>query len=160
MAATLTIAALLPTNFLILMGGILAARAADPANHLFHTDAEIAALNYLNVNALPDSIVLSDFDTGNYLPARASVRTVIGHGPETIRLEEKREQVRRFFDGEMTAEEQRAMLKLYQVRYIIFPAGRSGPPSPDYHEVWNQSGYFIYEVNPQLLWQPSRLFDQ
>lgn len=147
MAVASVLLLLLPTNMLLLLSGLLAAQSPNPANRLFHRPAEIAALDYLNANAPADSIVLSDFDTGNYLPARTSLRVVIGHGPETIRLDEKREQVRRFFDGQLSAQEQRALLRLYKVRYIIFPSGRSGPPSPDYRQVWSEGGYFVYEVN-------------
>jgi hypothetical protein len=137
----------LPTNALVLLSGTLAAQLPNPTNRLFHRPAEMAAMDYLNANAPADSIVLTDFNTGNYLPARTSLRVVIGHGPETIRLDEKREQVRRFFDGEMSAEEQQALLRMYNVRYIIFPAGHSGPPSPYYAQVWGEGGYFVYEVN-------------
>jgi hypothetical protein len=147
LAMLIVLLLVLPTNMLLLLSGIVAAQAPNPANRLFHRPAEMAAMDYLNANAPAGSIVLTDFDTGNYLPARTSLRVVIGHGPETIRLGEKREQVRRFFDGDMSAEEQRALLRLYNVQYIIFPAGRSGPPSPDYRQVWSEGGYYVYAVN-------------
>jgi len=100
---------------------ILATQWRDPANRLFHTEEEIAALDWLNAHAADDAIVLSEFDTGNYLPVRTSLRAFIGHGPETIRLDMKREQARRFFAGAMNADEQRSLFDTYRIRYIIFP---------------------------------------
>jgi hypothetical protein len=140
----------LPTSLLLLFSGTLATQDRDPGNRLFHTDSEIAALDWLNQNAVPGSVVLSNFATGNYLPARTSLRAFIGHGPETIGLPEKQQQVTRLLAGQMPAEEQWGLFERYSIHYVI-----AGPVS-DLTEntvssmlslVYNRGGYRIFEVN-------------
>jgi len=154
-AVALVIALTLPTSFLLIFSGMLAVQQASPNNRLFHTEAEIAALDWLNTHAPPDSIVLSDVDTGNYIPARTSLRSYIGHGPETICLDAKppacsvgkRDLVRRLFAGDMSAAERRALFDTNRIRYVIFPQGSSNTaPIPELTEIYNANGYVIYRV--------------
>src|SRR5262249_12411256 len=145
-AVILVLALTLPTTLILLLSGLPATQSRNPANRLFHTDAEIGALDWLNTHAPADSIVLSTIETGNYLPARTSLRAVIGHGPETIKLDMKQPQVQRFFAGDMSPEERRMLFDTYNVRYVIFPQGRNSPPSPDLKLIYDQDGYYIYEV--------------
>ena len=77
---------------------------------LFRPATETAALNWLNVHAAPGAVVLSAFDSGNVLPAFTHLRPFVGHGPETIAAEEKRELAAAFFRGELSAEEQAVLL--------------------------------------------------
>jgi hypothetical protein len=155
--AALTVLALtLPTTLLLLLSGVGAVQWYDPANHLFHTSVEIAALDWLNTHVPADSVVLSDFDTGNTIPARASLRVFIGHSPETICLDmlpgstctvSKRELVSRLFAGQMSADERRSLFSAYGIRYIIFPQGRADVNSPDLSLIYDDNDYHIYEVN-------------
>ncbi len=145
-AATATILLTVPTTFLLLISGIAAVQWRDPANRLYHSTAEIDALDWLNTHAPADAIALTDFATGNYLPARTSLRVVIGHGPETIHLEYKQEQAKWFFAGQMTAEERRSLFDTYRIRYIIYPQGRSAGGTSDLSLVYDENGYHIYQV--------------
>jgi hypothetical protein len=135
-----------PTTLILLFGGLLASRWHDPANRLFHAENEIAALDWLNTHGAADSIVLSDFNTGNYVPARTSMRAMIGHGPETIGLEGKLAQAQTFFAGQMSADERRSFLLAYRIRYVIFPGGQAATPAADLRLVYDQDSYKIYEV--------------
>lgn len=88
---------LVAADLLLVGGGAL--RAAHPEWPTFHPADDRAALGWLQANAPPGSIVLAEGETGSYLPAYASVRTVVGHGPETIDGERKRAVVDAFFLG-------------------------------------------------------------
>jgi hypothetical protein len=150
---------LLPSTLLLLGGGIALAAKPDPASPVFYSTAEIAALDWLNTHALPDSVVLCRFDDrsgagqqlGNYLPVRTSLRAYIGHGPETLNLDEKRRQVDRFLAGEMSADEARSLLageagKTDPIRYVIAQDSDKVQEYADLHQIYERDGYTIYEV--------------
>jgi hypothetical protein len=85
---------------------------------LFHPRDELAVMDSLNAIVPRDSVVLSLKETGNYLPARADVKTYVGHGPETIKSAEKEELAERFFAGELDTDSRRALLT--EVDYVFF----------------------------------------
>jgi len=78
-------ALLLPSSLFLLFGA--AARAVEPAEPAFLPVEQVNAYHYLADKAEPGDLVLSDFTTGNSLPAWAPVRVVLGHGPESINLD-------------------------------------------------------------------------
>jgi len=136
----------LASTLMLALGTALTARTPDPGNVLFHSTAEIAALDWLNTHAEPDSVVLCSFFVGNYLPARTSLRAFIGHGPETLRLGEKTQLVDRFFAGQMSADERRALFDANHIRYIIVEPGMRAPDAPELSVLYNQDGYMVYEA--------------
>ncbi len=140
-----------PTTILLLLIGLLAATRLAPP--LFHTDGEIAALDWLNGYATRDSVVLSSAPTGNYLPARTNLRAYVGHGPETIRFDEKRALSNEFFGGA------RSLAELQNppqdpIRYIFYGPNEAKGHSPENVARWSaglkpiytQGDYTIYEV--------------
>jgi hypothetical protein len=112
---------------------------------LFHTSGEIAALDWLNIHATPDTLVLSTMDISNYLPARTSLRAYIGHGPETINLGAKRALVDSFLAGKMTEDQQQTFLQDNFIRYVIVPPGIGPLTVPGLTEIYEGDGYLIYE---------------
>lgn len=141
----------LPTTVLLLLSGVLA--ATHPGSPLFHPGGEVAALDWLNTHAAPDSVVLSSAPIGNYLPARANLRTYVGHGPETINFDEKRTLSARFFGGERT------LIQLQNssqdpIRYVFYgPQEMKGQTpqsavrwSAGLKQIYAQGDYTIYEV--------------
>ena len=89
------------TNVLLVGGGCLASRG-QPAP-VYRDAAEAAALDWLAGQVVSDDVVLTAYETGNYLPARAWARVFMGHGPETVHFGEKKALVARFFDGRCLA---------------------------------------------------------
>ncbi|MGH2627026.1 MAG: hypothetical protein ACRDHY_10290, partial [Anaerolineales bacterium] len=85
----------LPSTVLLVFGGL--STAARPAQPAFYPAAEARAADWLRSTATGDEVVLSSYPVGNRLPARAPVRVVIGHGPETANLDTLRPAVGRFF---------------------------------------------------------------
>ncbi|MFN2112247.1 MAG: hypothetical protein ACK2TT_03945 [Anaerolineales bacterium] len=80
--AKILTAFLLPTSLFLWIGGI--SLASKPAEPVFVPGPEVLAYQYLSAHAPVGSLVLSDFGTGNRIPAWAPVRVVLGHGPETV----------------------------------------------------------------------------
>jgi hypothetical protein len=78
--------------------------AHDP--QYFLTSGEWAAMNWMEKSLPKDAVVLASPDTGIFIPAWAGQRVVYGHPCETIRADERRQQVTAFWSGEMSPEEQ------------------------------------------------------
>jgi hypothetical protein len=142
---------MLPTNF-ILMTGSSAWMFTRPAP-IFRDTAEIAALDWLAERALSDDIVLTAYETGNYLPVRAVARVFWGHGLETVDADEKERLVTRFFDIETDDVWRRQLLTGYGVDYVFWgPVERAlGGFEPGQAEyltlVYDVAGYAVFEVN-------------
>lgn len=86
----------LPTNLLILLGGMQAARSQEPALYL-STD-ETAAYDWLDEQAASETLVLAPEAYGLRLPAYTSQRVWYGHPFETVQAEQHRAELEAFFD--------------------------------------------------------------
>ncbi len=116
--ATVAVGALSTLSNVLLLLGFVVIVAGRPAT-VFNQRAVLDAIDWLDVHAPPDSVVLAAYDTGNLLPARAVVRSFVGHGPESVQAEAKKAQVKAFFGDTMTDEERIALLETYQVGYVF-----------------------------------------
>jgi hypothetical protein len=86
----------------------------------YHASDELAALDWLNANASPDSVALAaDPITANYLPARTALRGYYGHPIETLDVRRKQASARRFFAGEMDAAERCAFLTESRIGHVL-----------------------------------------
>lgn len=143
------------TPLMLVFGGTMAALARSEP--IFHSASEVAALDWLDAHAPPDALVLSAYETGNTLPARADVRAFLGLGPETVDLPRKRALVAEFYRSG-----QPDVLWAYGVRYVI-----AGPreralgnfdldTAPFLERVYTQDDYTIYRVVADGYAIPSR----
>jgi hypothetical protein len=138
-----------PTPLLLVAGNSLqVARRAPP---IYRPRAELAALDWLRANTSPRDTVLCAYETGNYVPARAGNRVVLGLGPQTVDVERKQDEIRRFFDDDTAGDIWRQeLLRRYGVAYVLVgprerALGRFDPGSVPYLEkVYDQAGYAIY----------------
>ncbi|MBL8147510.1 MAG: hypothetical protein JNL34_14105, partial [Anaerolineae bacterium] len=147
-----------------LLAGSLAS-LANPATPTFRPAAETTALNWLNAHAAPGAVVLGAFESGNVLPAFTHLRPFAGHGPETIAAGEKRALSEVFFRGELSAEEEVALLAgpclapaplpcSDPIDYILFGPLEQALAEGDSPGAWaetlrliyDQDGYRIYQV--------------
>ena len=108
---------MVPTNLVILGGGILAALLRTPG--LFHSVDQIRAIDELTRRAGHGDVVLASLPESNYLPTRTSLRVVWGLPTETIDFEAKRQQVNDFFCAATLDAERRALLQEYGVAYVL-----------------------------------------
>jgi hypothetical protein len=137
---------LLPSTLIILLSGIPALSRTESANRLFHSNAEIEALDWLNVNAEPNSVILSSLETGNYIPARASLRTFLGHSPETLYLDDKLKLADAFWSGKTSADEIEQFFRDYAIRFVIYDPGVEPIKSDQLTLKFRSGDYLIYEV--------------
>jgi len=92
--------AALMTSVFLLFGGFLA--ASNPGRPIFRPANEIAAFDWLAANAEPDAVILSAPETGNAIPVYTSLRTYMGHGPETLHWQDKTAMLTRFYRDELS----------------------------------------------------------
>jgi hypothetical protein len=106
----------LPTAVLLWLGGMFS--VLTPDRPLFRPQDEKTVFDALNRRAPRDAVVLSSKETGNVLPAFTNLVAYVGHGPETIRADDKKAQVAAFFAGELDGAARRTLLA--QVDYVFY----------------------------------------
>ncbi len=89
---------------------------------LFRQADEMDAVQWLRTeNGLsPGPVLLGDYQTGNLVAARAGNQVVVGHWAETVRYDDKIEEVARFYAGETEDDWRQALLKQYNVNYVWY----------------------------------------
>lgn len=151
-AAPFLLMLLIPTNLLLIAGNcqVLLSRPAP----IFRDAAEVAALDWLSGQVEAGDVVLSAYETGNYLPARVGARVFVGHGPETVRSDEKRALAARFFDAAADDAWRLDLLATYGIDWVFWgPAERAlgswEPAGAPYLQLLYQQGdYVILRVRP------------
>ena len=139
-----------PSTIILLAIGIIA--SSRPSIPLFHPAQETAAYEYLAKIATPGSVVLASYRTGNALPAWAPVRVLIGHGPESAKLDSLQPRLQHIFQTGTKDEERRAFLGDFRISYLFYgPAEMSlggwDPATAAYLEnIYERGPYTIYRV--------------
>jgi hypothetical protein len=104
------------TTVFLLLGGIQAGNT--PGEPIFRPRAEVLLFESLAAEAEPGAIVLSSYQTGNAMPAWAPVRTVLGHGPESIHLAALMPQVEAFYNLGTSDAARLELIRQFDIRYI------------------------------------------
>lgn len=147
----LTLAAVLPTSLILLLGSYVTALTGPP--QVVYPPGQIAAFNWLNMHAEPGEVVLGAFATGNRIPAYTHLRVYVGHGPESINALHKKSEAARFYNGDMTADERAALYESMRIRYVFYGEDEralAGDAVPDWQtgltRIYADGDYEIYEV--------------
>jgi hypothetical protein len=106
-----------PTNLLLILGTCIEVLQRAPP--IYHHRTELDALAWLRTHTDSEDTVLSAYETGNYVPAKAGNRVFLGLGPETIHAERKRGEVARFFDTEEVDAWRQELLREYDISYLL-----------------------------------------
>jgi len=149
-AIAVVLALSLPSSGLILTLGILG--ATHPAAPEFQSIADLAAIDWLGVNAPPGSVVLSSLPLGNIIPARTGLRAFLGHGVETLHSRAKAEQVAAFFAGTITL----AQLQTADqdpIGYVLYCADDADNGTPATRTIWSTGLKIIYDQGGCLIYQ-------
>ncbi|MFN2129968.1 MAG: hypothetical protein ACK2VD_05550 [Anaerolineae bacterium] len=138
-----------PTNlFLVIGNGVEVTARALP---IFRPRAELDALSWLAAHCTPGDVVLSGYQTGNYVPVVADVRVVFGLGTETVDAARKEAEVRRFFDGGTADAWRQQLLARYGVDYVLWgpeerELGSFDPHAAPYLDTAYEGSCAIYRV--------------
>jgi hypothetical protein len=131
--------------------GWAAVQSAAPAAPTFLPNQEAHALEWLDANAAPGAVVLSDFDAGNALPAYAGLVSYIGHGPETVNGPQKESIVRIVFDGARSDPDRLAALRTSGARYVLVGPKEitiQGSSIPGCRRIYSAEGWEVWEIIP------------
>lgn len=118
----------------------------------FRSGAELAALRWLDERATYGDVVLSAYNTGNFLPVVVGAKAFLGHGPETAYSSDKRAWVEEFYSANTTDDWRREFLQRWPVTYVFFGPLEQAGGLPDLsnlievERVYDHSGYQIYHV--------------
>ncbi len=122
-----------------------------PAPYFLHRD-QVGALDWLNENAPRDSVVLSAYEIGNWIPSMTGARAFLAHWAMTLRFYEKRELVERFFQPTTLDTERISTLNRFGVTYIYWSdaertLGVWNPSHAEFLEpVWSSPHAVVYRV--------------
>jgi hypothetical protein len=103
-------------------------------------------------NTFPGEVVLASFNTSNALPAWAPLRTIVGHGPESIHLKEIQPQVEQFYSSASTDKTRELLLEKFGIAYVLWgpeeqKLGSWNPAKASYlKKIYQDSGFSIFEV--------------
>jgi len=141
----------IPSNLLLIATSLIQVSRLSPP--IFHERMELEAMDWLAAHTRPSDTVFSSYKVGNYIPARAGNRVFLGHGPETIYVEEKENIVRQFFQAQTSDACREEILSEYNIAYLFYgPAERAlgdfQPATRPYlEETFTNGRYTIYAVN-------------
>jgi len=106
-----------PTNLVLII--LFAGGAALKAEQIYLSADEDRALAWIASQAEPGSVVLSSTELGAFVPAKGNMRSVSGHDFETLRAEEVKAAVKRFYSPEIPTAARTEMLCHWHVDYIV-----------------------------------------
>ena len=148
---TAIILLIMPSNLLLVANGLIHVSYLSPP--IFHERMELEAMDWLAAHTQPSDTVLSSYEVGNYIPARAGNRVLLGHCSETIHAVEKENVVRQFFQVQTSDAYREEILRRYKIAYLFYGPIESAlgdfqpATSPILEEVFTNGRYAIYEVN-------------
>lgn len=128
---------------------------ARPGIPLFTPAQEVEAFTALGAKAGQNDVVLASFDIANALPAWLPVRTVVGHGPESINSDELTPRVEAFFKDATPDTDRLSLINEFGIKYIILgpdeQSASSWKPlqSSFARQIFQNTAYLVYEVVTQ-----------
>jgi len=140
----------LPTNLVVILAGLGAARSQD--TKVFISRWEMDAFRWLAQETPQEAVVLSSPETGALIPAYSGRRVVYGHPFETVNALNTRAEVLRFVSGQMTSAQASAFFTEQRVSYIFWGPRELAdgwiPTLTDLRPVYQNGGVTIFAVRP------------
>ena len=108
---------ILPTNLIIILGGLGGIRNHDP--QLYLTSYEGETLKYINEEFEQDSVIVCSPSMGLFIPAYTGRRVIYGHPYETAFAEEKEFEVNEFFKNSLSEIQKENFLLENNAQYVL-----------------------------------------
>lgn len=108
---------------------------------IFRPIEEVKVFDFISDNYPRDTVVLAAHDTSNALPAWAPVKTIIGHGPESMKLAELKPSVDRFFENRMKIDDVRNFIRVFNIRLVLLT-----PKEATFNPIEGEKGEIFKEV--------------
>lgn len=142
-----------PSNLVLVAGTSLSTLHTHPG--LYYYLDEIAAVDWLRENTEDTDTVLSSYELGRLIPARAGNRVFMGHAFETVDVHKKTELAARFFQESTSDDFRRDLLTEYGIRYVFYGPqervmGEFDPSEAAYLlPAYTHASVTIYRINAQ-----------
>ena len=140
------------TSVFLISGSLLV--SYFPGEPAFSSKDKIAAFTFLDNVAEDSDVVLCAYETGNSLPAWAPVTVMIGHRPESAKIQEITPQIEAFYREETKDSTRIKLLEDFNVSYVFLgPTEREfGDWEPEndgiFHNIFTQGEYDLFEIVP------------
>jgi hypothetical protein len=138
------------STLVLFLGSFLTLSQVKPP--VYRPAEEIQAFDFLRQRAKDFPVVLAGFETSNALPAWAPVRTIIGHGPESIHMTQVMPAVEGFYQADLKQDERTKFLREFNIRYVIWGPGerKLGDLNPEeitgLKLIFQNTTYQVFEV--------------
>jgi hypothetical protein len=149
---TLLIVLLMPTYIIMVVWHIGTLVTRWPT--LYQSSSLTATTDWLTQHATYADGVLAAYNTGTIVPARAPVRVMLGHPSETVYVDLRKDEVKRFFDPTTSDEWRRALLTRLNLNYVWHgpeerALGAYNPARSSFlRHVFSAGDVQLYEVEP------------
>jgi hypothetical protein len=119
------------------------------------SETEFQALNWIEANTEPDSLILSSPDMGLFIPAYTGRRVIYGHPLETVNAEAEENFVRSIFEGRWSETQMWELIESRGIDYIIY-----GPREKnlgdihlflDWQPLFSNGDVFLYRITDKIL---------
>ncbi|RMG89606.1 MAG: hypothetical protein D6706_21105 [Chloroflexi bacterium] len=153
--ATLFLVFMSLSNFYIFASVSVSSVVQQP-DLIFRPVAEKEAALWVWENLPETAVILSEYQSGNYIAGRTGRRVVIGHWAETVDFEQRQIETARFFDANTSDEWRKQLLTRYHVNYLWYgpreqALGDFNPETADYLTPrYTNHTITIYAVTPAL----------
>lgn len=112
-----------PTNLIVLAGGLQALSEQDPAIFISRDLAE--SLDWINGNAEEDALVLASAEDGLYIPSLTGRRVIYGHPFETVKANLERDLLNQIYLGAPESNQYAGVLDGRGVDYVLIRADQA-----------------------------------
>jgi hypothetical protein len=141
----LLILLIIPTNLMIILGGIQAVKIREPK--ILLSQEEVDGLKWLASNTSQDALIMASPQMGLFIPAYTGRRVIYGHPFETIKAGEMEKAVLNFFGGDQIVDSN----PFYSDLDYIFYGSRERELGkleirPEYRVVYSSGDMHIYKV--------------
>ncbi len=147
-AICLVVIMVIPTNLMIILGGIQAIQTKD--SRVYLTAEEKQGLDWIAANTPNKALILASPEMGLYIPAYTGRRVIYGHPFETVNAEQMEARVIKYFEGSNDKEE---LAGLLDVNYVFYgPRERnigSMVIGPELNEVFSSQYLQIFQIESQ-----------
>ena len=126
---------------------------SDPAPPVFVSLEQTKAFQWMADYVTPGSVVLAEYATSNVLPAWAPIFVPIGHGPESVGLDDLKPQVDAVYGSSLSSEARFSWLQRERIDYVFYGESERlvGTWDPDQDSfltnVYQSESIVIYEVD-------------
>ncbi len=138
---------------LYVLASVSTSAVVQQPDPLFRSADELDAVQWVRANLPETAVILTAYQSGNYIAGQGAARVVLGHWAETVDYEGKTAVVNEFFNAETDNTRRQAILQTYNVSFLWHgpreqELGSFNPQLASYlHSVYHNDTITLYAVS-------------